>query len=553
MRGAGVDERVPGRRLGTSSSGGEPPSASPFWRSQPTWALVTLGLIGFAGAAWMFLVTWLRYRAWFAPTYDIGVSNQNLWLLAHRSEGGFGTVRALHVFGDHASFNLVLLAPLSRVWPGSNGSLLYTVQSLAVGVGVVPLFRLARRTGAAPGLALVACGAYVVNPFLQNAAHEFHPEVLSIPLLLWAVVAAWEARWVAFGVAAGLAALGKEDLPVVVAFIGVWLLVARREWWAGAITTVAGLALFFVEVRLVIPHFNPAGYLHDDRLAQYGKGLGVLPGVVTNFDNVLRAVLGSQGLPYLAAILATVGFLPLLRPALLIPAIPTVAVNLLSSFPAQRSLDSHYLAPALPFLFAAMAVALGSLDGRLRTVPLERRAARSFAAVLVGVALLPSLATNWLFSNSQPNRHGFRPVLMRTDHTKRLEQAASLIPKDAGVAASFYLTPHVAERATAFLFPMPFDNPPGQSPAYLGKDQERRVISVGYIFVDRNDRYYAQRGLNGLFPNRPHENWDRLSRFWRGWDILYDADGILLARRPPPPPAPPPPPTGTTPSQPGAL
>jgi uncharacterized membrane protein len=504
-----------------------------FWQGEPRFALGALSAIGLASFSWMLLVTWLRHRAWFSPSYDMAFFSQGLWLLGHL-KAPFLTTRALNLFGDHATFSLVLLAPLARLWPGSNVSFLYSIQAFAVAVAVIPLYRLSRVAGAPPTLGLAACVAYVVNPFLQNSASEFHPEVLSIPLLLLAITAAWEERWVVFAVSAFLAALGKEDLVVVVAFMGLWLIMTRRSWRVGLATAIPALLVFAAEIRFVIPHFSGGTYLYTGRLAAFGHGiLGVLVGLVVHFDKVVRAVFGSQGLPYLALIFASFGLLPLLEPALLIPAVPTLGVNLLSNFPAQRAVENHYLVPALPLLFASMAVALGRLHRALDRAP-DRASARLVSGILVGIALVPSLSTNWIFSQSQPDRQGFRPVLERSDHSLLLGEAARLIPLDASVSASYYLSPHVAERFNVYVFPMPFDNPLAQVPPYRGDDQQRRINSVEYVFVDRNDAYYARYGLVGLFPNNPGETWDSLNRFYANWDHLYDRDGILVARRPRP-------------------
>src|SRR5439155_16413975 len=119
-----------------------------FWAAQPRWAVAAVAVVGAGASLWMFLLTWLRYRAWFGETYDIGIFNQAMWLLSHFKEP-FVTVRVSNVFGDHASLNLLPLVPFYRLWPFSGASFLYGVQAVAMGSAVVPLYRLAVRAGAA--------------------------------------------------------------------------------------------------------------------------------------------------------------------------------------------------------------------------------------------------------------------------------------------------------------------------------------------------------------------------------------------------------------------
>jgi uncharacterized membrane protein len=494
--------------------------------------VAAIGLVYFI---WMFLITWLRHRAWFSETSDIGIFNQAIWLLAHGHEP-FASVRAINIFGDHASLNLLLLAPFYRLWPGDGVTFLYFVQAAAVGSTVVPLYRLVRHAGGRPGIGLAVCAAFAVSPLVQNSNYEFHPEALATPLLIWALLAAHEERWVLFGIAAGLAALAKEDIPMIVVFIGLWLLLVQRRRTPALWAMAGGLALFVFDTRILIPRSAGGIYLYYQRFKEYGSGMfSVLFGLVRHFPSVLTSVFGSHGLPYLAILLACLGPLVVLEPGLLIPTVPTIAVNLLSNFSAQRNIENHYILPALPFLIAAVAFSAGRLDRAAESAHLDRGTRRRVIGLVAAAALVPALATNWLFSSAQPDRPGFRPVVRRSAHSVRLDQAAALIPPDASVSASYYLTPHVSGRRVVYLFPEPFANPPDQFPRYVWADKIKRLDEIQYVFVDRNDVYYDQHHLFGLLPNAPGETWDTLARYWYGFTPIYDADGILVLRRGPPP------------------
>ena len=86
-----------------------------FWRSEPQWALAGLATVTALMALWMFAITWLRHRAWFSQNYDIGIFDQAMWLISHFREP-FVTVRVINIFGDHANFALIILAPFYRLW-----------------------------------------------------------------------------------------------------------------------------------------------------------------------------------------------------------------------------------------------------------------------------------------------------------------------------------------------------------------------------------------------------------------------------------------------------
>ena len=497
----------------------------PFWRSEPRWALAAVGMVTLLFGLWMFGITWLRHRAWFSQNYDIGIFDQAMWLLSHLREP-FVTVRVINVFGDHASFNLVVLAPFYRLWPWSGPSFLYAVHALALSACVPALYRLSRRVGASPLFALAVAVAFCMNPLVQNTGWEFHPEALSLPFLIYALVFALDRRWLPFGVSVGVAMLAKEDMPMLVFFLGVWLLAVRRQRMAALWTMAAGLAVFLFDTRVLIPRVGGGGYLYYQRFREYGTGtVGVLVGMVTHFRRLLGDVLGQRGLRYISLLLSCLGPFVLLAPGILIPIAPTLVFNLLSNFDAQRSVENHYIAPALPFLMAAIAVGVARTEAIL---PRTRRA----GAVILLVVLVPPLITNVMYSMAQPASPLYRPLLYRTAHTVRLEEAKRCIPDGASVSASHHLVAHMTDRPVVYLFPMPFEHPDYQQPQYRGEDQQRRIRQLDYIFVDRNLVYYRQYRLEGLFPLPAGETWDTAKRFWSGWDILYDYDDILVARRP---------------------
>ena len=53
-----------------------------------------------------------------------------------------------------------------------------------------------------------------------------------------------------------LAALTKEEIPLVVAGLGVWYALSRRRWTAGIVIAAAGIVAAAVAVKVVVPHFH---------------------------------------------------------------------------------------------------------------------------------------------------------------------------------------------------------------------------------------------------------------------------------------------------------
>jgi hypothetical protein len=55
-------------------------------------------------------VTWLTHARFGSFGFDLGIFDQGVWLLS-RFRDPFVTIRGLPLFGDHASYILVLVAP----------------------------------------------------------------------------------------------------------------------------------------------------------------------------------------------------------------------------------------------------------------------------------------------------------------------------------------------------------------------------------------------------------------------------------------------------------
>ncbi len=202
----------------------------------------------------------LQHRAFETGRFDVGNLTQAVWATAH---GDFLTVtdlagRQISRLGAHFDPIVAALVPLWWAWP--DPGVLLVAQAVAVALGAIPVFRLARRhlgsAHAALGLALV----YLLYPPTQwLVLDDFHPVAFATPLLL----AAWdfldEGRFVSFALAAGAACLTKEHIGLVVAMLGIWYALARGRRRAGAVIAVTATAVAIVATAVVVPHFAPGG------------------------------------------------------------------------------------------------------------------------------------------------------------------------------------------------------------------------------------------------------------------------------------------------------
>jgi uncharacterized membrane protein len=382
--------------------------------------------------------------------------------------------------------------------------MLLVAQSVAVALGAVPLYRLARKHIGSSRAALGFAIAYLLYPATGwLTLNEFHPVALATPLLLFAFWYLDEDRLLPFALCGLAAALCKEEISLVVAGFGVWYALARRRWISGLAIAAAGGAWAAVAIGVVIPHYNAGA--ESDFYGRYSEVGGSAGGIVkTAFTHPLRiveAAFTNRDLHYLLQLLTPLAALCLFAPLVLVAAIPELTLNLLSATPTQTSIHFHYTAGLIPPLLIASVFGARRLSAH--RVPV--------ALVVVIAALIGSYRLGpipgW---RHVPGGQKFQSTAARvTDHDRIADRALSLVPADAVVSATNTLGGHLSARRRVLSFPF--------------------VEDARWIAADETQPGYADRF-------EPVATAVQLAALRRSpeWRLVFEQDGVLLFRRAPP-------------------
>ena len=303
-----------------------------------------------------------QFYSFTAEAYDLGIYSNSLWHTIH-GEWFFDSVKNEHLLGDHFAPILIVFAQLYRLWESPVWLLM--VQTLALGLGGIALGLITHRLKGSSVTVLVLLLLYVSNPYLHSiAALDFHPISLAIPVFLWLLYCLdTERYWVALTLAS-VALLVEESLPPGLVGVGVYLFFFRPQYrWTGLVVALLGALWFMVEVTIFLPHFSQNALIHWDRYANLGPNF---PSALYNIATdplflVTEAFVRDYKIYYLAALLLSVGFLPLLgwRQASLI-VLPALMM-LLSQNGGHYKFGFHYSAAVLPFLFYSAAYGLAKV------------------------------------------------------------------------------------------------------------------------------------------------------------------------------------------------
>jgi uncharacterized membrane protein len=462
---------------------------------------VAISAYGFGFAA----LSILRYRAFDAGRFDLGNMTQAVWATAHGHPLAVTNLQGEQVsrLGSHVDPILVAFAPLWWAWPSP--SMLLAAQAVAVALGALPVFWLARKHLGSERAALGFALAYLLYPAVEwLTLNEFHPVALACPLLLYAFWYLDEDRLAPFASFAVLAALTKEEIPLVIAGMGIWYALSRRRYRAGGAIAVFGAALALVFVEVVLPHFGTGG--SSDFYARYaavgGSPRGVVETLFTHPGRLLTIAFDREGLAYVAELVLPLALLFVAAPAALVAAIPELGLNLLSATSTQTSIQQHYTAGLIPPLVAA------SVLGAARLARGDKRRAQAIAVVAVAAALVGNYRLGAMpFWRGLPGAGSYPDASGHvSDHDRVAERALRLIPDGDVVSATNSLGSHLSAR--------------------------RRFLSVPVL---RDARWIAADATSPGYADR----WDpvavaalleRLERSPR-WRLVFSEDGILVFKR----------------------
>jgi uncharacterized membrane protein len=457
---------------------------------------VAVGVLTVVVAVGYAVYSLVRFWAFRTTTYDLVIFDQAVrsysrlhlpTAIVKGVHNGFGPHFA--VLGDHFSPILALLAPL--YWIHDGPKTLLISQAVLLALTIIPLWAYTRRRlGVWP--AYCVCGVYALAwPVAETVAFDFH-EMAFAPVLSMLMLERQEAgRRLQCAAAAGTLLLVKEDMGLLVAGFGLYLLTRRGERRQAAVFVVAGLFWTWLASQVLIPAFGGSAdyYWAYDAL---GRDLPhAAAHAVTHPWTAMKLLVTPR--------VKVTTMLWLVVPLLLLPLASPITLAALPLL-AERMLSSrfgHWWEPRFHYNVAIVALLVAAgVDGasRLaRLVPVRPRLDRLWpvAALAATVAVVPHFAFGRFFD----------AAFYRRDAGARAAAAVlPAVPEGALVEAVNNVGPRLSGRARVLLL----DDRPRWAPWVVADtatatfpftsvaDQRARVdllLRSGYSVVRRHDGY----------------------------------------------------------------
>ena len=344
-------------------------------RKQTQLAWVLLALLTLVYALEMGHQAVLRYDTFKATAFDLGNLDQVIWNTLHGRFFQF-TNQAIDWYGPPTRLAIhfePIIIPLSLLYVfHADPRILLVFQTLALATGALPVFILTRKYLAEwPLLAPLMVMAYLLSPALIGLnIFDFHPYALATPLLLYAVLALTYRRYGWMVLCCVLACGCKEDVPLTVAMLGALVIWKYKLPRLGLLLVIGGLLWSFIAFKIIIPHFYPGAQGNNFWYRYLVLGSTPTQAIINIFTHpwiIFTTFFTIERLYYLAGLFRSVGFLSLLSPEWLLPALPGIAINALSTDSLTYSGIFHYNATIIPF------VMLSAIHGTRRLISIWQR------------------------------------------------------------------------------------------------------------------------------------------------------------------------------------
>jgi uncharacterized membrane protein len=339
---------------------------------------VSLALFVLAG--FLLLLPFTKVLSLHSNFFDLGIFESLLHKIARTSEWQWA-------FAGHASWFALPFGLLYGLSPPSLAP--YFLVSMQAILLLLPALWFYRRFGVFAAFAYVA-----YYPVWVNAHFDFHFDHLAVPLLMGFYLALLDRRIGWAVLSATLLIFVKEPFSLQTAACGVLMLwaffrgssiweqpldqISRRWLVAGAVWLVSvGLGYLYFYLHYLLPYFTHEFWgepLGGEAFGWLGKDLGdILQTIVTKPHLVIWDISTTpRKIVYLGVVFGMLAFVPLLRPVFLIPAIPFLAIAMLSRLPNYYDYNTHYTAGLIVPVMFAFVYSLhraeriwGKLDARL--------------------------------------------------------------------------------------------------------------------------------------------------------------------------------------------
>jgi uncharacterized membrane protein len=437
----------------------------------------------------------LRHFLLQSNAFDLGFFDQGAYLIS-QGKNPIVSFVGYSILGDHVAFIFYPIALLYTIYPSVYW--LFLIQAIALAGAAFPLWKLSLQAGLPENQALNLAIIYLLYPLIFNInLFDFHPDVIAVSAIFWAIFAARSNRFIPFFIAVFVILSCKAILSLTVFGMGIWLFFWERKPKFGCMAIASGISWFLVTTKILIPWLtgkDAAREMADSRYSYLGDSIGqIILHLLIAPDRVFVHLFTLANLEYITLLIIPIIWgLSWRHCAPLIGAFPALFLNLLADHLPQKNITTQYSLPILPFLFLAVIETLANGGGWFRQ-PKYR--------LLWAIVAFLALAKYGYFGSL---------YLQNLDTWSATRQAISEVKTDGGVLTISRIAPHLTHRENIQLA--------------IEGSQNLALQSFDYILFDRrHPGWSSSTELIDLWLDRVRKDGD--------FTLISERDEVFFFRR----------------------
>jgi uncharacterized membrane protein len=494
----------------------------------------------------------LKYYNLNSTFFDLGVFINNFYMI---SVGHWQRIFLTHVQPYGLIYSLPYHILPDFLFPPI---ILITQASLLT----LPVFGLYKYYGPVPAIAFS-----LYFPVWYNALFDFHIDHLAVPLLFAFFFFERQGKTGLAIIMAILLAFVKEIFALQAAFCGLFLVFSRKKRTAGTCLFLFGVIYFYIASHYLQRYFNlfdsdftgsPTAHFFENPSNWMGTNeVEILMLIFSRLHLILWEILTNPDkMKYLFYIFCALGFIPFLKPGILLVSLPILAGSLFFQIEVYHGFTHHYTAGLIAPLIIAFAEGLPlarNYWGKLRFPTRGFIPVVIFGLLLCHIVISPS-PIGRKFYQQKSWFHNSNVYIFQERSQWIKSEIERLIPSDEKVILSIQNTMnwgYLAQRQDVFIFPHGATKPTiiksnGKDWAGLLEYVQRGEIQkypqkkmwADYVILDlKRPWFIGDRGChwitgkceNGkLFEN---EFLSLVGRTKELFSIIYENDGFMIMKR----------------------
>lgn len=389
-------------------------------------------------------ITVLRVLTYRAPAFDLGIWTQMFYYMKETFQP-FTTVERdtfLSHFAIHFSPVYYIYFPFYLIF--QSAVTLQVLQVLTLISGIIPVYLLCKHFGLGKMATAMFGVLFAFFPALATGCfYDLHENCFLVPFMLWLFYFIEKDNNIGMVVFALLTMLTKEDAPVYVACIGLFMMLSKKKYFKGAVMTMGSILYFLIVVMLLEKYgYGIMSYRYNNYSVAGSSGglMDVIKNFIANPAYVMSESMSEEKLDYSLKMLLPLGLLPIMSRKIsrLILFIPMLIVNLATAYKYQYSMFFQYVFGVLAILFYLAIMNYSELDTK-------KRHFMGILALCMTIVIIPATTLS---------RTYYLDVYRSSSETiDALNEMTDSIPKEASVAASSFFTTHLADRDELYEYP----------------------------------------------------------------------------------------------------